>query len=82
MDNSLDTTQAQERPISNNKSGKTTLQPAVPKVPAKMVSLPVKEVELQYRVFSYTSQEDDGKAENLSLNSEFEGNPGWHSKRF
>lgn len=47
-----------------------------------MVSLLPKEVELQYRVFSYTSQEDEGKAENLLLNSEFEGNPGWHSKRF
>jgi len=82
MDNSLDTTQTQERPPSKSQKLKITKQVKIVKPQPKMVSLLPKEVELQYRVFSYTSQEDEGKAENLLLNSEFEGNPGWHSKRF
>ena len=48
--------------------------------PIKTIS--TKEVELQFRVFSYTSQENDGKADNLSLGLDIEGSTGWHSQRF
>lgn len=39
-------------------------------------------MELNFRIFSSTSEELDGKAENLALGTDFEGNPGWHAKRF
>ena len=39
-------------------------------------------MELNFRIFSNTSEERDGKAENLALGTDFEGNPGWHAKRF
>lgn len=82
MNNSMDTTQTQERPISEHKKLSLNKNMSIDKPSRKMVTLPPKEVELQYRIFSYTSQEDEGKAENLALGTDFEGNPGWHSKRF
>ncbi|CAI2386316.1 unnamed protein product [Moneuplotes crassus] len=80
--NSLDTTQTQERPSTNSQKIKSLAPVKIPKTQHKTLSLPSQEVELQFRVFSYTSQEDEGKAENLSLNSDYDGNPGWHSQRF
>lgn len=78
----MDTTQAQDRPISQNYKSNLTKQASVDKVALKVKNLAPKEVELQYRIFSYTSQEEDGKAENLALGTDYDGNPGWHSKRF
>jgi len=82
MDNSMDTTQAQERPTPE--SFKTSMKDQSLKHISKLKKqkAPPKEVELQYRIFSYTSQEEDGKAENLLLGTDFDGNVGWHSKRF
>ena len=39
-------------------------------------------MELNYRVFTFSSEEIDGKAENLTLGSDLDSNSGWHSKRF
>lgn len=80
--NSLDTTQAQERPPSNSQTSKSIQPVKIPKLKQKTASAPAKEVELQYRIFQVLSEEDDGKAENLCVGNEYEGNPGWHSKRF
>ncbi|CAI2386351.1 unnamed protein product [Moneuplotes crassus] len=80
--NSLDTTQAQDRPATNGKNAKNLPPVQFSKDQHKTIQPPPKEVELQFRVFSYSSQEDEGTAENLSLNGDIEGNPGWHSQRF
>lgn len=76
----MSSTATTERPVSEHQSFKSTkLTPIVPSIKTIVKN---KEVELQFRVFSYTSQENDGKAENLELGADFEGNSGWHSKRF
>ena len=76
----MSTIEPEVRPNSDHYSVKSSKIPSVPQSSKGYASS--KEMELQFRIFSYTSQEIDGKAENLTLGGDFEGNIGWHSKRF
>lgn len=82
MSNSMDTTQTQERPASEQYKYQMLSKVPITKNKSKLIPTKSKEVELQYRIFSFTSEEEEGKVENLSLGSDYEGNPGWHSRRF
>ena len=76
----MSTFEPEFRPTSNHYSVKSNKVPSIPHSSKGVASN--KEMELQFRIFSYTSQESDGKAENLTIGGDFEGNIGWHSKRF
>ena len=80
MNYRMSTIEQEHRPNSEHYSIKSNKIPSVPHSSKGVTSS--KEMELQFRVFSYTSQETDGKAENLTFGGDFEGNTGWHSKRF